>query len=443
MKTPFDLIHIGGEKTVTGSCHLILFSGINIMVDCGLPTGHEKGMPLSNMPVKPSDIDYLFITHAHIDHIGRIPELIDAGFKGEIICTHATKALLQPMLEDGLSFSNRSEKEKQNIQEKIDDLSWGFEYNETFTLKKGVTFKLSHAGHILGSCFIRFEFPDKTKGVFSVIFSGDLGNTNTPILPDPDKPDPCDLLILESTYGDRNHQDRSQRTEKLGTILNKALSDNGKVFIPAFALGRTQELIYEIDRLKTSKIIDSSIPVFIDSPLGLEITKIYSRMNEFWNEEAISLLKKGDHPLDFKNLYAVKNHQHHQKLIDMPGPSVIIAGSGMLTGGRMVSHLEKSLDDPTNDILFVGFQAKGTPGRAILEQSRTKDGFVRFNGHKISINARIHVMSGLSAHADQTGLLNFVQSMNQKPGAIKLVHGEADAQIALKNVLMNNGYNVL
>ncbi|MFA6012023.1 MAG: MBL fold metallo-hydrolase [Desulfobacteraceae bacterium] len=443
MKYPFDLIHLGGEKTVTGSCHLILLSGISIMVDCGLPINHEKGISLSNMPVKPSDIDYLFITHAHIDHIGRIPELVDAGFKGEIICTHATKALLQPMLEDGLSFSNRSEKEKQNIQEKIDELSWGFEYNETFTLKKGVTFKLSHAGHILGSCFIRFEFPDKTKGGFSVIFSGDLGNTNTPILPDPDKPDSCDLLILESTYGDRNHQDRSQRTEQLGSILNKALADNGKVFIPAFALGRTQELIYEIDRLKTSKTIGSSIPVFIDSPLGLEITKIYSQMNEFWDKESASLLKKGDHPLDFKNLYAVESHHHHQNLIDMPGPSIIIAGSGMLTGGRMVSHLEKSLDDPKNDVIFVGFQAKGTPGRAIVEQSRTQDGFARFNGHKIPINARIHVMSGFSAHTGQTGLLSFVAAMENKPENIKLVHGEPEAQNSLKNALLDCGYHVI
>lgn len=443
MKTPFDLIHLGGEKTVTGSCHLILFSGVSIMVDCGLPTGHDKGMSLSSMPVKPSAIDYLFITHAHIDHIGRIPELVDAGFKGEIICTHATKALLLPMLDDGLSFSDRSEKEKQNIHEKIDELAWGFEYNETFTLKKGITFKLSHAGHILGSCFIRFAFPQKSNDVFSVIFSGDLGNNNTPILPDPDKPDSCDLLILESTYGDRNHQDRSQRTEQLGIILNKALADNGKVFIPAFALGRTQELVYEIDRLKTSKTIDSSISVFIDSPLGHEITKIYSQMNEFWDEEATGLLKKGDHPLDFKNLYAVENHQHHQKLIDMPGPSIIMAGSGMLTGGRMVSHLEKSLDDPINDVLFVGFQAKGTPGRAILEQAKKHNGYVQLNGHKVPINASIHTLTGFSAHADQAGLLNFVTSMTNKPGAIKLVHGESEAQSSLKHVLSGKGYYVI
>jgi len=439
---PFDLIHLGGETTVTGSCHLILFSDLSIMVDCGLPTGSEQAAVLSDMPVKAAELDYLFITHAHIDHIGRIPDLIEAGFDGEIICTHATKALLLPMLDDGLSFSSRSEKEKQRLHDKIEELAWGFEYNETFSLKKNVTFKLRQAGHILGSCFIRFEFPQQGNEPYAVIFSGDLGNTGTPILPDPERPDPCELLILESTYGDRNHQDRDHRTAHLGTILNKALADQGKVFIPAFALGRTQELLYEIDRLKNKGSLDRSLPVFIDSPLGLEVTAIYSKMTEFWDMEARDLLKKGDHPMDFKNLYAVESYPSHQKLIDMPGPSIIIAGSGMLTGGRMVAHLEKALDDPRNNLVFVGYQAQGTPGRKILEQAKRKDGQVRFNGHPVPVKAGIDVLSGFSAHADQAGLVGFVESMPKKPGAIKLVHGENDAREALKNVLQDKGYNV-
>lgn len=443
MITPFDLIHLGGETTVTGSSHLlILQNNLTIMVDCGSAMGHDKAVSFGDIPVKASDIDYLFITHAHIDHIGRIPALIEAGFNGEIICNHSTKALLGPMLDDGLSFSGRSEKEKQQLQQKIDELSWGFEYNDTFTLKKAVTFKLKNAGHILGSCFIQFEFPDNPKGRYSLIFSGDLGNINTPILPDPDTPDFCDYLVLESTYGNRNHPDRTHRAEHLGTLLNKALSDNGKVFIPAFALGRTQELIYEIDRLKAEGAIDTDIPVFIDTPLGLEITNIYSTLKEFWDKEAKDLMRKGDHPMDFKNLYAVESHHHHKKLLDMPGPAIIIAGSGMLTGGRMVSHLEKSLDDPRNDVLFVGYQAQGTPGRTLVEQSQKKNGQARFNGHTIPIKAGIHVLTGYSAHADQNGLVNFVESMPKKPGTIKLVHGEPDSQDALKNVLMNKGYNV-
>ena len=442
MKYPFDLIHLGGEKTVTGSCHLVLFSGIGIMVDCGLPTGHENTALLSGMPVNAADIDYLFITHAHIDHIGRIPDLIEAGFDGEIICTHATKALLLPMLDDGLSFSQRSEAEKQGLHEKIDDLTWGFEYNETFTLKKGITFKLGQAGHILGSCFIRFEFPQTSNGFYSVIFSGDLGNKNTPILPDPGIPDACDLLILESTYGDRNHANRDNRTGQLGSILSQCLSDKGKMFIPAFALGRIQELLYEIDRLKTAGTLDRTIPVFIDSPLGLEITKIYSQMSQFWDDESAHLLKQGDHPFDFNNLFAVENHQHHQKLMDTPGPSIIIAGSGMLTGGRMVPHLEQGLTDSRNDVLFVGYQAKGTPGRAVLEQAGRKNSHVRLGSREIPIRAGIHALSGFSAHADQAGLISFVESMPGKPGKIKLVHGESEARMAMKHILNSKGHLV-
>ncbi|GAB6095735.1 MBL fold metallo-hydrolase [Desulfatiferula olefinivorans] len=444
MTLPFDVIHLGGETTVTGSSHLMLLPhGVTIMVDCGSAMGDDRATPLSDMPVKASAIDYLLITHAHIDHIGRIPELIEAGFCGEILCTHGTKALLGPMLDDGLSFSDRPEKDRQRLMKAIDDLSWGFEYNETFALKKGITFTFGHAGHILGSCFIRFGFTRPDGDPFSAVFSGDLGNIDTPLLPDPDTPDACDLLVLESTYGDRLHPDRTHRTEALGAILNKALADGGKVFIPAFALGRTQELIYEIDRLKSDRSIDPDIPVFIDTPLGLEITHIYASLKECWDNEARNLLRRGDHPLEFENLYAVENHHHHRKLLDLPGPAVIIAGSGMLTGGRILSHLERNLDDARNDVLFVGYQAKGTPGRALLETAHTPNGRIRLDGQTVPVNAGIHVLAGFSAHADQSGLVRFVESMPEKPGAIKLVHGEDKARDALKSVLCAKGHHVV
>jgi metallo-beta-lactamase family protein len=318
MNYPLNLTHIGAENTVTGSCHLMqLHNGINIMVDCGLSMGKDNVKSFSEMPLKVSEIHYLFVTHAHIDHIGRIPELIDEGFCGEIICSHGTKALLDPMLKDALSFTKKIENEKIILLKKLDDLSWGFEYGELFSLKKGIKFKLNNAGHILGSCFIKFEIPIYQNKIFSVIFSGDLGNTDTPILPDPDKPDSCDLLILESTYGDRNHKNRTERVEQLGVILKKALRDNGKVYIPAFALGRTQELIYEIDRLFSDNLINKTIPVFIDTPLGLKITKIYSSLNEFWDREAWELQNSGDHPIDFDHLYAVENYKHHKKLLEI------------------------------------------------------------------------------------------------------------------------------
>ncbi|RLC18728.1 MAG: hypothetical protein DRI57_08050 [Deltaproteobacteria bacterium] len=208
-----EIIHIGAEHEVTGSCHLLRANGLNIMTDCGIAQGRD---------VKPKDVDYLFLTHVHIDHIGRIPELIQKGFAGEIITTHPTKALLSPMLEDAMGFSDMTAHTKTQLLKTIDDLSWGFEYREKFDLKKCITFQLGKAGHILGSCFVHID-----TGDMSVIFSGDLGVKDTPILPDPDIPDPCDILILESTYGDRLHEPRTERIQRLGNILTKALSDNG------------------------------------------------------------------------------------------------------------------------------------------------------------------------------------------------------------------------
>ncbi len=289
-------------------------------------------MPFDQFPVQPGRINYLFLTHAHIDHIGRVPDLIDAGFRGEIICTHATKALLISMLHDAMSFSDRTGKEIHRMERLIDDLSWGFELHDTFSLKQGITFKMSNAGHILGSCFIRFEIPiegtlgdmtlrhcgesrnPETKNCFSIIFSGDLGCTDTPILPDPDPPDACDLLVMESTYGDRNHTGRKDRVATLEKLLHKALADKGIVYIPAFSLGRTQELIYEIDRIGTK--IHGDMTRF--SPIKSGSCTQTADLEQFWDKEAKDLKAKGDHPIDFKNLYSVQKYRDHKRLLDIP-----------------------------------------------------------------------------------------------------------------------------
>ncbi len=434
---------------------MLLADDVKILVDCGMAQGYDNVKPLMEWPVHPSDIDYLFLTHAHIDHIGRLPELLTAGFQGEVICSHATKALLLPLLRDALSFTEYSTAQKTRLLTSIDELSWGFEYGQSFNLKKGIQFTLGQAGHILGSSFIHIQIPMSQDSIWSVVFSGDLGNYNTPLLPDPDPPPCCDLLILESTYGDRLHEDRSQRLEQLGAILVKSLADKGKVFIPAFSLGRTQELLYDLDRLFSDKKWNNDfpelhqkgqgkapVPVFVDSPLALQITETYNELSEFWDEEAKSLLADHDHPFDFKNLFSVKHFKEHQQIMDYPGPAVIIAGSGMCTGGRIVDHLLTGLAEKENDILFIGYQGRGTPGRDILQYA-DNHGYVRLTQQKVTIKAKVHKLTGYSAHADQQGLLNWVAAMPDKPGAIRLVHGEKAAQSELTGKLSAQGYTVI
>ena len=345
--------------------------GHNLLVDCGITQGHDVSVPIENWPVKPAEIDFIFLTHAHIDHIGLLPTLIQQGFKGEIIGSHPTMALILPMLEDAMQFEELRASERKKIARTIDDLAWGFEFGDAFDLGKDVFFELGRAGHILGSCFIRLE--DRKDGA-AVVFSGDLGNVDTPILNDPESAGRADVLFLESTYGDRLHGDRAHRMERLAEVLDHCLSDGGKVFIPAFSLGRTQEILYELDRIFSNAEYKSRFPrlasgarppVFVDSPLGLEITRIYSGLSEYWDEEAKALLKAGDHPINFEQLYGIEKHVEHARLLEVKGPAVIIAGSGMCTGGRIVNHLVAGIERPENDVVFVGYQADGTPGRAI------------------------------------------------------------------------------
>jgi metallo-beta-lactamase family protein len=284
----------------------------------------------------------------------------------------------------------------------------------------------------------------------TIVFLGNLGNFETPILRDPENAGSADLLFLESTYGDRLHEGREERMSRFAAILDHSLADDGKVFIPAFSLGRTQEILYELDRIFSSALYHDRFPrlasgarppVFVDSPLGLEITKIYSSLREFWDDEAKALMDKGDHPIRFDGLYGVEKQADHAMLLDMKGAAIIIAGSGMCSGGRIVNHLATGIEKPENDIVFVGYQAAGTPGRAIQERAE-KHGAVVLNGKESRIRASVHTLSGYSAHADQRGLLEWVDRMPERPGKIELVHGEPKAQKVLAERLVERGYSV-
>ncbi len=424
------LTHLGGDDTVTGSCHLLQSNGVNILVDCGLAQGRDRVVEMSAWPVRPRDIDFVFLTHAHIDHIGRVPELIRHGFGGEILCSHPTKALLGPMLSDALRFTDATRRERERLLERIDELSWGFEFQRDFDLKKSIRFRLGRAGHILGSAWVRFALP----GAGSVLFSGDLGNRDTPLLRDPEPPLPSTTLVLESTYGNRTHPDRSQRTASLGAILRHCLADQGKVFIPCFALGRTQELLYELNTLCMEENLN--VPVYIDSPLGLELTRVYHSLRAYWDQEAKAKLASGDHPLHFPSLRTVRDLEEHFAIVDAPGPMVILAGSGMCTGGRILDHLRTGLPDPRNDVLFVGYQAGGTLGRKLLHRANTaRRGYVHIDNQRIPVRAAIHQLSGYSAHADQPGLLDWVRAMGETPADVRLVHGEVWGKRGLREVM--------
>ncbi|MBI5446809.1 MAG: MBL fold metallo-hydrolase [Deltaproteobacteria bacterium] len=448
----FPLIrHLGATRGVTGSCHLVQTGGLNILIDCGQAHGRDAVASMHHWPVRPSDVHFVFLTHAHVDHSGRLPELVRAGFRGEILTTHATRALLVPMLEDALSFSDFEG--AGDLARKVGDLAWGFEFGEDFVLRQGVRFRFGRAGHILGSCFVRLEHP---KEGWSILFSGDLGGRGRPLLPDPDPPPASDLLVLESTYGDRVHSAKQDRLRTLGKILSRSLADGGKVLIPSFALGRTQELLYELDRLDSDPELadefpslssESKIPVFLDSPLGSKLTEIHQKLVPFWDDEAKRRLRSGDNPLDFERLFQAARHQDHRKLLEYQGPCIILAGSGMCTGGRIVDHLKAALEEPRNDLVFVGYQASGTPGRRIAEQAGRPGGYVELDGERFSIRAGVHSIGGYSAHADRDELIAWVKSMHgpggqTRPGRIRLVHGEPAAKKALAAALGTLGYQV-
>jgi metallo-beta-lactamase family protein len=457
-----NIIHHGAINGVTGSCHeLVLADKSSILIDCGLFQGGEAAADNNNSETLEinfavSQIRALIVTHVHIDHVGRIPYLLAAGFNGPIYCSQVSALLLPVVLDDALKFSfTHSSQILDKFEQKIKKIIVPLKYNQWVRISPNqsnsaadpspLKIKLSPAGHILGSAFVQCLL-GTGKNVNRIVFSGDLGAPYTPLLPAPRSPYRCDVMVLESTYGDKKHPPRHQRVEKLAEVIKHALDNNGTILIPAFSIGRTQELLYEIEQLIYShknQLIKKGLKwqdleVIIDSPLAAKFTRLYRQLKSFWDKEAKIRIKQGRHPLSFEQLLIIDDHKTHLQTVNYLAkshrPAIVIAASGMCSGGRVVNYLKALLANPVNDVLFVGYQASGTPGRQIQKYG-PRGGYVELDGKRYDIGAQIHTIGAYSAHADQSDLIRFIKRIRHKPREIRLVHGNQEAKASLKEQL--------
>ncbi|QOR39090.1 MBL fold metallo-hydrolase [Billgrantia diversa] len=447
-----NIFHHGGGAGVTGSCHRLQIAADRaLLVDCGIfqrqDADNLDSLEQHKVRFSVEDVLALVITHVHIDHIGRLPYLLAAGYKGPILCSVPSARLLPLVIEDALKIGftrdrHLIERFLAEVQERLVALGYQGWHTVLDDERHRVRVKLQRAGHILGSAYVEVDTFDKASGERQrSVFSGDLGAPYAPLLPAPKPPYRADVLVLESTYGDRQHEDRRHRRERLKAAMDRALEDVGTVVIPAFSVGRTQELLYELEGLihNGSNERWRELEIIVDSPLAARFTEVYRELKPWWDAEAHKTLRSGRHPLSFENLYTVDSHEEHEQTVEYLAEAgrlaVVIAASGMVSGGRVVNYLKRMLGDERHCVLFTGYQAHGTPGRDI-QRFGPKGGWVMLDGQRIDIRARIETVSGYSAHADQHDLLNFVRRMRHPPRELRLVHGDPHAQAALKGKLL-------
>ena len=454
MSIDLHILHHGAVDGVTGSCHeLRLPDGGGMLIDCGLFQGAEvspQGAGPDNLAIDfPIDsIRALVVTHVHIDHVGRIPYLLAAGFTGPIYCSEPSAVLLPLVLEDALKIGFSPDRRLLEralgvIRRRIVPLPYGqWQPIEGASPAATLAVRLKPAGHILGSAYVECRLK-QGRDQQTVLFSGDLGGPWAPLLNAPQPPWHADTVVLESTYGDRNHEDRRQRRQRLQAVIEQALIDRGTVLIPAFSIGRTQELLYELEDLiyqnRTREVAKGlpwkNLEIVVDSPLASRFTEAYRQLRPFWDAEARRRMNGGRHPLSFEQLTTIDSHAVHlqtvQYLAKTARPGVVIAASGMCSGGRIVNYLKALLGDPRHDILFIGYQAKGTPGRTIQDYG-PRGGWVNLDGERYPIRAQVHTIGGYSAHAGQKDLINFIRRMRHPPRQVRLIHGDDEAKRLLK-----------
>jgi len=421
----------GATEGVTGSNFLVESENNKFLVDCGLFQGSLENdrRNWEELPYNPKEIDFIILTHSHIDHIGRLPLLYKKGFRGKVYCTRPVYAFSELFLEDA-SRNLKDIAEKLGLEPLFSEedvknvlkLYETFDYYKVIRPQKDIEIKFYDAGHILGSAIVEVKIGRKV-----LVFSGDLGNSPVAILKNTDFLSYADYIFLESTYGDRNHRSPKERKILLERSIEETFSKKGVLLIPAFAMERTQEILYEIHRLKKfSRIPD--IPIYIDSPLAYKATLIYKKFPQYFNRKARELVERGEDLFNFPNLHFVKDEEESKELDRNFDPKVIIAGSGMSTGGRILFHEKIYLPKPSTTLLIVGFQAKGTLGR------RLKDGEkrVEIEGEEVEVNSKIIEIESYSAHADQKRILYWLLKFDKRPKKIFLFHGEENAKIALK-----------
>ena len=449
---------LGAAGNVTGSNFLVEAAGKKFLVDCGLYQGQakEEEKNYTQFAYNPAEIDFMLLTHAHIDHSGRIPKLYNEGFKNPVYATKATCDLCKIMLPDSghiqemeVEWKNRKRiregKSELNPLYTAEDALKSLEifkpvkYSQIVDVDENITVRFNDAGHMLGSAIIEVWATEDGK-TEKAVFTGDIGNNDLPLLASPTMIETADYLVMESTYGNRVHMKNDKKAELFLNIVSSTIIQGGNVVIPSFAVGRTQEIIYELNKIKDGtddpEFINKynvlmNTPVFVDSPLAISATEIFRQNNELFDDDVKAAMEQGDNPLEFNGLQFTRTAEESRALNESKEPCIIISASGMCDVGRIKHHLKHNLWNPKSTILFVGYQAPGTLGRSIVNGAKK----VKIFGEEIAVNARVEYIEGYSGHADQEWLLNFVYSFFSKPKQIFLVHGEEESQEILKQKL--------
>lgn len=441
----------GAAGDVTGSRHLIEFNDFKILLDCGLYQGRRKDTYERNLnfPFDPASVNSLILSHSHIDHIGNVPNLVKKGFQGDIHCTLATADLVGVMLMDAAHIQESDVTFVNKIRAKhnqppieplytradiapVMELISGHGYNRLFNLDS-VKAVFKDAGHILGSAITILEFNDDNRKL-SLCYTGDLGRPNLPIIRNPSIVNDSDVLIIESTYGNRLHGDINQVAARLAAVINQTVSRQGKIIVPAFALERTQELIYTLHRLRLENKIPE-IPIFVDSPLATDATDIFRLHPECFNEDVNEFLRTVEDPLGFHQLHYTRSTEESKKINMISGPIIIIAGSGMAENGRILHHLKANIEDPRNTILIVGWQSENTLGRKIQDKWPE----VPIFGEPYKLKSQVEVFDEFSAHADRNDLINWISQGKDHWQKVFVVHGEPESSAALAEAVKGIG----